>query len=95
MNAELFAGKEGESDMMETAHLAMLAPSPKEEEQLLSDLRAIRAFADALAGAELPPAPPRRETKAPAAPLRPDEPKPCMSYPLPILPRESTEEDEL
>lgn len=80
--------------MMETARLAMLAPSPEEEERLCEDLRAITAFADALAGAPLPPRAPEAGG-AIAAPLRPDEPGACLSYPLPKLPRRSAGEDAL
>lgn len=80
--------------MMETARLAMLAPSPEEEGRLCEDLRAITAFADALAGAPLPPPGPEIGAQS-AAPLRPDEPGACLSYPLPRLPRRSAGEDAL
>lgn len=80
--------------MMETARLAMLAPSFEEEERLCEDLRAITAFADALAAAPLPPA--RPEAARPGAvSLRPDEPGACLAFSLPRLPRESTGEDAL
>lgn len=80
--------------MMETARLAMLAPSPEEEGRLCEDLRSITAFADALAGAPLPSPGPEMGAQS-AAPLRPDEPGACMSYPLPRLPLESSGEDAL
>lgn len=78
--------------MMEPARLAMLAPSPEEENRL--DLRSITAFADALAGAPLPPIGPETGARS-AAPLRPDEPGECLSYPLPRLPLQSAGEDAL
>ncbi len=78
--------------MMETARLAMLAPSPEEEKRL--NLQSIAAFADALAGAPLPPAGPETGAQS-AAPLRPDEPGACLRYPLPKLPLESAGEDAL
>lgn len=78
--------------MMEPARLAMLAPSPEEEKRL--DLRSITAFADALAGAPLPPLCPEMGVRS-AVPPRPDEPGECLVYPLPKLPLKSAGEDAL